>query len=93
MDNIVQKLTPYMRHHDNAILIAKQAYKLCKNTDVSVADVLRAVAAGQDGIPNTKDDLISQATLDKILVLVESDLLTDVIKTLRKTALRFPCCQ
>jgi len=91
MDTIVQKLKPYMRHQDNAILIAKQAYRLCRGTDVKVSDVLRTIAAGQDGISGTKDDLISHATLQKLLLLVESDLLTDLIKTVRTTALRLPC--
>jgi len=91
MDTIIQKLTPYMRHQDNAILIAKQAYRLCKGTDVSVSDVLRTIAAGKDGLHGTPDDLISQTTLQKLLVLVESDLLTDVLRTVRQTALKLPC--
>lgn len=92
MDAIIQKLTPYMRHQDNVILIAKQAYRLCKGTDVSVAEVLKTIAAGQDGVHGTPDDLISQATLQKLLVLVDSDLLTDVLRTVRQTALKLPCC-
>ena len=92
MDNIIQKLKPYMHHQDNAILIVKQTYKLCKGTDVSVSDVLRTIAAGQDGIAGTQDDLISQVTLQKLLLLVESGLVNDVIQTVRQSAMKLPCC-
>lgn len=89
---IIEKLKPYMHHQDNAILIVKQAYRLCKGTDVSVSDVLRTIAVGKDGVPGTEDDLISQVTLQKLLLLVESGIVNDVIQSVRQASFKLPCC-
>lgn len=51
--------------------------------------MLAAIAAGQDGIPGTPDDLISQETLFKLQVLLDSTILDDLIADIQETSVRW----
>lgn len=70
----------------NAVDIIKHGIEILKFTPVPNAEkkkilveILRFVAYGEDGLPNTSDDRINPETLKVLLVLIENDLISSII--------------